>query len=66
MGVVKLKRCVKCHLQPSGVLTKVLKDKVHPLAKRYFVLCACLRKPLFDSRQEAVDAWNKANATAST
>jgi len=66
MSEAKLKRCVKCHLMPSGVLTKILKSQAHQISKKYFVLCACLKKPLFDSKKEAVDAWNKGNATAST
>ena len=64
MGEAKLKRCLICHLVPGGVLTKILKGEGLPVKKRYFVLCACRKHPLFDSKQEAADAWNKANAAA--
>jgi hypothetical protein len=66
MSEPKRKRCTACHLLPSGVLTKTLKGKGHPMAKRYFILCACQKKRLFDSKKEAADAWNKTNTTAST
>jgi hypothetical protein len=64
MGKSKLSRCVKCHLTPSGVLTKILHGKGPSLAKKYFVLCGCQELVLFDSKVKAASAWNKANNAA--
>ncbi len=66
MSKAKLKRCLICHLVPGGVLTKILTGKSLLVTKRYFVMCACRKRPLFDSKKEAADAWNKANAVASS
>jgi hypothetical protein len=66
MSEAKLKRCLICHIVPGGVLTKILNGEGLPVRKRYFVLCACQKRRLFDSKKEAADAWNKANAMAST
>jgi len=66
MKKAKLKRCLTCHLLPGTVLTKILKGKGQSMTKKYFVLCACQKLRLFDTEKEAADAWNKANATAST
>jgi hypothetical protein len=62
MSKSHLYRCLRCHLQPSGVLLKILKDKEKRVTKKYFVLCACQKRALFDSKLEAFSAWNKANA----
>ena len=66
MSEAKLKRCLVCHLLPGYVLTRILKGEGFPLKKRYFVMCACQKRPLFDSKKAATDAWNRANAVAST
>jgi hypothetical protein len=57
---------VKCHLLPGGVLTKILRGEGLAIKKRYFVMCACQKRLLFDSRKEAADAWNTANVAVST
>lgn len=55
---------MSCHLVPSGVLKKLVHGKGSSVARKYFVLCACRKRELFNSAKEAADAWNKANAAA--
>ena len=49
-------------------MPKSLKKLVHgkgiSVARKYFVLCACRKRDLFDSAKDAAIAWNKANVAA--
>jgi hypothetical protein len=41
---------------------KQFDTKDRELSTKFYVLCACKKRLLFDSEKEAADAWNKANA----
>ena len=56
--------CKKC-LLPAKYLT-VAKHffKISPLKFKFYVLCACKQDKMYDTEEEAIKAFNKANAPA--
>jgi hypothetical protein len=59
---MKLNPCHKCGLSSDVLLVSKHIDKVDGVwIARFHVPCGCEAGPLFDSEEEAANAWNAAN-----
>ena len=58
-----LRTCKTCDLEGEYVWMMSHFEMVNGvLTTKFYVLCACKQRLLFDSEKKAADAWNKANA----
>ena len=63
MGEYKLLACKECDLEGKFLyLMKHIEPGENGVCPRYYVLCGCKKRVLFDSEKEAAEAWNKANS----
>jgi hypothetical protein len=59
----KLHPCRKCKLPSERLaILKHMEINSGNLSNLFYVLCGCKEHRMYDSPEEAVDAWNKANA----
>jgi len=59
MGNTVLHPCKKCQLPASHV-----KTRKNILLGKYYLECGCHARLLYDTVEEAVEAWDKQNAPA--
>jgi hypothetical protein len=56
--------CKKCHLPAIYLITFKHLVKSHPPTYKFSVECACKPGKAYDTEEEAIQAFNKANAPA--
>ena len=56
--------CGKCHLPPPYLITASHLVKTNPSTYKFYVECACKTDKMYDTEEEAIQAFNKANAPA--
>jgi hypothetical protein len=62
---IKLHPCRHCKLPSKNlVILKHMEMNGGNLSNLFYVLCGCKEHLMFDSPDEAAEAWNKANASS--
>jgi hypothetical protein len=56
--------CEKCHLPPPYLLTVSHLVNTNPSTYKFHVECGCKPDKMYDTEEEAIQAFNKANAPA--
>ena len=56
--------CGKCHLPPPYLITASHLVKSNPPTFKFYVECACKQDKMYDTEEEAIQAFNNANAPA--
>jgi hypothetical protein len=56
--------CKKCHLPQSYLIAFRRLVKTNPPTFKFYVECACKPDKMYDTEEEAIQAFNKANAPA--
>jgi RNase P subunit RPR2 len=56
--------CKKCHLPITYLLTVRHLVKSKPATFKFYVECACKQDKMYDTAEEAIQVFNKANASA--
>ena len=54
--------CEKCHLPTRYLLTVRHLVKSNPPTFKFYVECACKRDKMYDTEEEAIQAFNTTNA----